>query len=62
MNWRTNTLYRITFEDYSSVTFRIEGEIPNALHHIRIRDMYTGKEKFLFDLLVHNWIGLEQID
>jgi hypothetical protein len=57
-----NTCYRITYEDYSSVTFRIEGEVPLALHQIRIRNLHTGKEGYLFDLLIHNWIDFVQVN
>jgi hypothetical protein len=58
----SNTCYRIVYEDYSSVTFRIEGEIPEAIHKIRIRDLNTGNERYLFDLLLKNWIDFKQVD
>ena len=57
-----NTCYRIIYEDYSSITFRIEGEIPSAIHKIRIRDLNTGRELYLFDLLLTNWIDFQQVD
>jgi hypothetical protein len=57
----SNSCYRIVYEDYSSITFCIEGEIPQAMHQIRIRDLNTGKERFLFDLLLADWIGFEQV-
>lgn len=56
-----NSCYRIVYEDYSSITFCIEGEIPQAIHQIRIRDLNTGEEGFLFDLLLADWIGFEQV-
>ena len=56
-----NTSYRIIYEDYSSVTFRIEGDLPHAIHKILVRDLYTGKQRFLFDLLLANWIDFAKV-
>jgi hypothetical protein len=58
----SNTCYRIIYEDHSSITFRIEGDIPMAIHKILVRDLYTGKEKYLFDLLMAEWIDFAKVD
>jgi hypothetical protein len=60
MFWERDACYRITYGE-RTVTFKIVGELPLATHKIRIRDLKTDKESFLFDLLLTTWTGFERI-
>jgi hypothetical protein len=62
MYWKANACYHITFSEETSMTFEIVGEIPPAMHQIRIRDLSTGKEMKLLDILSTRWIDFKPIE
>jgi hypothetical protein len=62
MFWETDACYRIKYDDNVSITFQIVGELPLATHKIRVRNLATGKECYLFDLLLTRWVDFGKIE
>ena len=61
MPFKPNTCYSITYEDGSGVTFMVDSVIPEAFHLTMVVDCATGKERRLFDLLIHPWKELKRV-